>query len=383
MGKKSRKNKNNKGGKNMDYVNGTAAVKMDKWPETPKKEQAYTYCGNLNQTEVADDFIKICKMKQSELKLYVQEMLKGYYPEVMTGDGYVYAKGTTPVLLTAHLDTVHKEPVKDFYEDIYLTDGDIEVHEISSPQGIGGDDRCGVYMIESILCMTEHRPSVLFCEDEEIGGVGSEKFCLTPLIDDLNEMKFLIELDRANANDLVFYGDDNTEFHKWCEDITGYTEAYGSFSDISNLAPECGVSAVNISCGYYGAHTLEESVVWEEMWQSTWAAIDLLDASETVDQFKYITRPRYSYSTYSSYYNRGWDDWYDDYKYTPKVSDYANEHVSTNEGKVMLYVEYFSKTEQKTTWATVVGETENECWGNFFLNHGDVCFYDVVDYDVM
>ena len=43
-----------------------------------------------------------------------------------------------------------------------------------SPQGIGGDDRCGVWMILQILRTANCH--VLFCEDEEVGCVGAKKF---------------------------------------------------------------------------------------------------------------------------------------------------------------------------------------------------------------
>ena len=225
-------------------------------------------------------FIKLCKQTQKELKGSLVSWLKGIGYKPIVSDGFILAMGSLPVCVTAHLDTVHKDRVK----KIEITEnGDT----VSSPQGIGGDDRCGVFMIQKIV-ESGYKPTILFCEDEEAGGVGSDKFCLSEHSVKLKDMKFFIELDRANANDLVYYDDDNKDFHKFCEETTGYEEDWGSFSDISNLCPHCGISGVNISCGYYNAHKLTEYVVMSEMLASIEVTKKLLDKANEVEQFKYI-----------------------------------------------------------------------------------------------
>lgn len=113
-------------------------------------------------------FEKILRKTQKELKAYLMNYLASNKYEPQSGEGWLYAQGTFPVLLCAHMDTVHKEIPKDLvYKDNILT----------SPQGVGGDDRCGVYtilkLIEKVKC------SVLFLEDEESGCVGAQKFILT------------------------------------------------------------------------------------------------------------------------------------------------------------------------------------------------------------
>ena len=137
-------------------------------------------------------------------------------------------------MLLAHLDTVHKEPVKHICR---TENGNI----LMSPQGIGGDDRCGVYALTAVYEQSQVKPWLLFTCDEEIGGVGAEAFCAkhkagkTPK--ELDEMKLLIEIDRKGRNDAVFYDCDNPEFEKY---ITGkgFETEWGSFSDISYVAPE-------------------------------------------------------------------------------------------------------------------------------------------------
>ena len=52
-------------------------------------------------------------------------------------NSYILVRGEAPIMLVAHLDTVHKAPVKHICK---TQNGGI----LMSPQGIGGDDRCGV-----------------------------------------------------------------------------------------------------------------------------------------------------------------------------------------------------------------------------------------------
>ena len=128
-------------------------------------------------------FKEICMMTQKEVKEYMHGYLKDNGYEPVSEEGFVYAKGDVPVLLTAHMDTVHKETCRDI----------VEVNgKISSPQGIGGDDRCGIFMIMNII--KELHCSVILCEDEEIGMVGASKFTRSDYADDVN-VNYIVELD--------------------------------------------------------------------------------------------------------------------------------------------------------------------------------------------
>lgn len=151
------------------------------------------------------------------------------------------------MLLVAHLDTVHREVPTVLCQS---QDG----RYLMSPQGIGGDDRAGVYMILQVLHRV--RCHVLFCEDEEIGGHGARAFTKSGIAP---AVRYMVELDRRGDNDAVFYGCGNREFHKFILGF-GFTEDRGSFSGISILAPRFDIAAVNLSAGYYNAHQLHEMI---------------------------------------------------------------------------------------------------------------------------
>lgn len=190
---------------------------------------------------------RIVKMNQHELKEALKDELteRGYQP--ISQKGFLYAQGDVPVLLVAHMDTVHKQPVANV---CYSEGGRI----MMSPEGIGGDDRCGVHMILEII--KDARCHVLFTEDEEIGCIGARDFAKSKIRPQVN---YIVEIDRRGSNDAVFYQCDNREFTEFvC--CFGFEEAHGSFSDISIIAPQFSVAAVNISAGYYNEHSRHEYI---------------------------------------------------------------------------------------------------------------------------
>ena len=103
-------------------------------------------------------FERILRLPQQKLKGMLESHLirSGYRP--VSERGFLYASGELPVLLVAHLDTVHHQTVRDI---CYSAERRI----VMSPQGIGGDDRAGVFTILHII--RRARCHVLFCEDEE------------------------------------------------------------------------------------------------------------------------------------------------------------------------------------------------------------------------
>lgn len=246
-------------------------------------------------------FSKICKMTQKELKAYLTKYLKSKYNEVTEMDGFVYAEGTFPVLLVAHMDTVHKETIKQL---VYQDFG----NKISSPQGIGGDDRCGIYMISKII--EKYNCHVLFTEDEEIGCIGAGKYvkALNNGYVPAPDVNYIIELDRKGSKDAVFYECANQDFEDFILDGGDWKLDYGSYTDIVEVAPAIGMAAVNFSCGYYNAHTTSEYVLMNEMKANIEKVKRLLERTTADDKFEYIEADNRYYGTPYSWFND--DDYY-------------------------------------------------------------------------
>lgn len=292
------------------------------------------------------EFEKICRMSQKSLKNHVKQTLKKTHDDVTVADGYVYAQGKFPVLLVAHMDTVHKKLpnmiVYDQTQDI-----------VSSPNGIGGDDRCGVYMIFEILKL--FNCSVLFTEDEEMGGIGAGKFANSDLASELH-FNYILEFDRANANDAVFYSCGNDEFEAFItQDF--YKTNYGTYSDICDVAPALGCAAVNLSCGYYKPHTTDEYVVLSEMENSVRAACDILARTNADDKFDYVEAE----DTYDNWY-------YYNYK------GYSNYSYDAQKYYLIEFVDEKGDTDYYDTFA----RSKAEAVGHFVMDKPDLTYNDIL-----
>ena len=290
------------------------------------------------------EFEKICRMSQKSLKNHVKKKLQMRYEEVIVDDGFVYAQGNFPVLLVAHLDTMHSK-----LPNMILYDKD--QNTVSSPNGIGGDDRCGVYMIFEII--KKFNCSVLFCEDEEDGGIGANKFVKTDLARTL-DFNYIIEFDRANANDAVFYSCDNYDFEKF---ITRdfYKINYGTYSDICDIAPVIGCAAVNLSCGYYKAHTKDEYVVLSDMENSIKAACDILARTTQNDKFEYVEY--FEYGAWNGYGYNGFIDYNDQVYY---LIQYISEHGVEE-------------------WYETFARSKAEAVGHFVMDNPKVSYENIID----
>lgn len=194
-------------------------------------------------------------LKPSQEELFNRLCKK--YPSALAHEGeYILVPGDAPVMLVAHLDTVHKDRVRQICK---TSNGNI----LMSPQGIGGDDRCGVYALVTARAQSEKKPWLLFTCNEEVGGIGASTFCddyrTQQVPKELDTMKMLIEIDRKGRTDAVYYDCDNPDFEQYISS-KGFVTQHGSFSDISCIAPELGVAAVNLSSGYFNAHTQHEYI---------------------------------------------------------------------------------------------------------------------------
>lgn len=323
-------------------------------------------------------FKNLCNIGQADLKDKLYNMLKSTgYTDVVNEDGFLYAKGEHPVLLVAHMDTVHKR-----LPEIITVEQKEGKTIISSPYGIGGDDRCGIFMILEVI--KDLKCSVIFTEDEERGGIGASKFCKTDYVKDIN-VNYIIEFDRANEKDAVFYHCDNEDFEKFVTEDYFETD-YGSYTDICDIAPELGVAAVNFSCGYYKAHTINEYVVFEEMMESIKQAKKIMQ-KEVTEPFEYIEM-EYSYKGYGygsyGYGNYGygwgsgsfWDD--DDYDMFENGS-FWGKYSKTKEKKLQEWYIVYRDEKGKTSMVDVDGYDEDDALLSFLITHENIPYKNVVE----
>lgn len=309
--------------------------------------------GNTNRNK---RFEYLCSLTQKDLKKVLIKELLDLKREVVSGDGYIFSDGELPIIVCAHMDTVHKKtPEKIFYKD----------GKISSPEGIGGDDRCGIYMAMKIAKKLDVK--IAFFEDEESGGVGSNKFIDTELCNSLiGKVNYVIELDRMNSNDAVFYNCDNIDFENFITKEFWET-SYGSFTDICNICPVLGVAGVNLSCGYYKQHTTNEYVDLKEMDIALMEVIKLIRRTKETDKYEYIEyEGKWWSKDYDKYLNKYYQEKYGYYRY----DDY---------GYGCDYLITYYDDEPGTAQAVVDGSSEAEALGHFFMDHPTRCYNDIIE----
>ena len=302
-----------------------------------------------------EDFIK---PTQKELFNLIRKKYRG--EAIVRMDSYILVPGEAPIMLLAHLDTVHKKPVKHICKS---ANGNI----LMSPQGIGGDDRCGVYALVKSRQAAPIKPWLLFTCDEEIGGLGADTF-----VDDyvkgkmpksLDELKLLVEIDRKGYNDAVYYNCDNPKFEEYITS-KGFVTAEGSFSDISIVAPELGVAAVNLSTGYYNAHTLHEFINRKQVDAVIQSVVEIIADSVKSDF------PKYEYIECKGY--DLWETWKYDSKFNVPLSSRADE-TGLPSSMTQMYddlLEFYTQNElewyRKEYGDQIINQLYNEEYGPFF-----------------
>lgn len=248
-------------------------------------------------------FEQLASLTQNSLKKVLSSFLKRHYPKVIETKDYIYAEGEIPIALVAHMDTVFKKPPSEIFFD--------ERHNVIwSPQGLGADDRAGIFAIVQII-RGGQKPHVIFTTDEEYGALGAME--LSKLDCPFTNLKYIIQLDRRGSDDCVFYDCDNEEFVEYIESF-GFTWNYGSFTDISELCPPWQIAGVNLSVGYRDEHSATEVLFVGQLLATISKVKKMLNAAVEAPVFKYIPMANTPYGK----------DWYTWNKNTYSWSD-SNE----------------------------------------------------------
>lgn len=221
-------------------------------------------------------FENLCGTSQTGLKNTMSRYLKSKYKHVIETKEYICAEGDIPIALVAHMDTVFKFPTHEIFYDR-------QKNVIWSPDGLGADDRAGVFTIIQII-KRGLRPHIILTTDEEIGAQGAS--ALSSINCPFQDLRYLIQLDRRGSNDCVFYDCDNQSFVDYVEQF-GFVEAIGSFSDISLICPAWKIAGVNLSIGYRDEHSTSEILFVNYMLDTMEKVIKMLQETE-IPKFEYI-----------------------------------------------------------------------------------------------
>jgi hypothetical protein len=167
--------------------------------------------------------------------------------------------------IVAHLDQVQQP----YPEDIQIIETEDVIFSYSPSQrstcGLGGDDKCGIWIALKLL-QAHDVIKVAFFAGEEHGCIGSREAHM----EFFDDVRFVIEPDRRGNSDLIVCIDDYLCSDEFLEDIDyekfGLQQTRGLMTDVNELKGNgLKVSCINVSCGYYEPHTEHEFVVKVDM----------------------------------------------------------------------------------------------------------------------
>lgn len=203
-------------------------------------------------------------------------------------------------LVAAHLDTV--QDVTDAMLAKYIK---ISGNILSGYGVIGGDDKCGIYIILTLL---KKYKDLNFCffPAEEVGCQGSKKFVKN--VTGLEKIPYGLVFDRKNNCDIICYKNSygNYKFDDALSAIgkdLGYSSAYGATSDANTLREF--MSCANLSVGYYLPHSKKEYVNLDDLENAYLFAEKIIEKVDEKFEKPYITYTKpYEYGEYE-YDNQG------------------------------------------------------------------------------
>jgi hypothetical protein len=175
--------------------------------------------------------------------------------------------------------------------------------------GIGGDDKCGVYVCLEMFERFDVLKGAFFVE-EEIGMLGSKQ------ADDkfFENVGYAIQFDAPSSNwisevcsGVKLFDEDFKKEIKGTLNECGYTKfSVDPFTDVNQLASKYDFNCLNLGCGYYRQHTTSEYVVVEEVSDSIKAGYELITklgmekyVHKKMEKKTLVNESNYSYLSYN------------------------------------------------------------------------------------
>lgn len=252
---------------------------------------------------------------QQVVKAATEILCKNYKKVLVHKDNFVYAVGTGPICIVAHMDTVRDpqivEGVKPRYDYHVGKPFQLEQRQnvLTNVHGVlGADDRAGVFACIELMrrCKRDKllMPSIILTNGEESGGKGVGVFVATEAFEkyDKGATRLFVEMDRQSCNEWVSYGSAlPKEVTQYVESF-GFNKANGSYSDIADLQEAYLIPSVNLSIGYYQQHSANERLHIDEMHMTINRVFSMF--KNPIDQlYPVAAKVKYVPASHGSYYN--------------------------------------------------------------------------------
>jgi hypothetical protein len=289
----------------------------------------------------SEQLIRFKELLSVPSKTYLEDMMVSYIETVLSDmDGVTFWKdehknlyatkgvlneGEYYPMFIAHTDTVH-----DLVDEINVLEGQSslpptfgktypsdEIHDIlyavdqnNNPTGIGGDDKCGIFLCLELLRALDKVKIGLFVS-EETGCHGSSKCD----VDFLSDVGYIVQYDAPGGHLITEVcsgvrlfekdGDFINRIQPVIEICMGDKMLLQShpYTDVSQLKMKSDVSCINISCGYYHMHTPKEFISIQDVVNAFNAGLGIVNELG-YDRSEYV----YEKPNYGGFYPWNSDD---------------------------------------------------------------------------
>lgn len=227
----------------------------------------------------------------------------------------VKGESETYPCVAAHLDEVCPNKGKQF--EVLEGHGKLMGFNWASMErtGLGGDDKNGLWICLRALERFDNIKCAFFV-GEEAGCIGSHQVDL----DFFADCRFILEPDRKGKSDLIttcggWCGGGtkmcSDDFRKAIDEIVkahNYTDDVGTLTDVRTLVERgVGISTLNLSCGYYNAHSDDDYTVIADLENARDFVFDIIENITDVYPHLDIVAPRQSiYDDYIGLWGHGY-----------------------------------------------------------------------------
>lgn len=208
--------------------------------------------------------------------------------------GNLYLINENTPLFCSHMDNVGSKEAQRHLKKIKYNDGIIK-----GTHNMGADDKVGIYICLKMYEYFWDKISLLFCVQEETGGIWSTAFDKSLIATNT----YCVIPDRFGTSDIIGVGNDycTVEFQSRIQEPLaqyGFKPAVGIWCDADHL--QASINCINISCGYYKHHTDQEYVEWDTVCNT----IEALKACVWYNIPRMEPPEDSSYPSYYGWYNR-------------------------------------------------------------------------------
>lgn len=209
-------------------------------------------------------------------------------------------------LLNAHMDTVQRENDSKLTHLVRIsnyqykaTDGKIMEKRILRGHGVlGGDDKCGIYIMLEILSKYKNT-NFIFSIGEEVGCIGISALMKAEGIKDkMEKCLYGLTLDRRYGDNIICAKTNNYGTQKFEDAIQaalkdyGYKPESGLSSDANHIREK--MSCCNLSVAYFEPHSINEYVVLPMLLNTLNGVENIINT--VTERFEAPTIPTYNYN---------------------------------------------------------------------------------------